>query len=93
MSRVKERAKARSPEPELPAGHRLCVTSNCNAAAIVGRGLCGKCYLTARYLIRTKQTTWDELEKMGLCTPKRSKASLFLSEFIARKTKLRRREP
>lgn len=51
---------------------KWCFVKTCNGTSIVGRGLCSRCYPTARYLVRTGKTTWEELEKMGLAKPKRS---------------------
>lgn len=34
-----------------------------------GRGLCRTCYADARRLVRLKQTTWAELETLGLADP------------------------
>ena len=39
-----------------------CLNPDCNEQAYV-RGLCGRCYAAALYIVRTKQTTWEELEK------------------------------
>lgn len=35
-----------------------------------GRGVCKRCYLAYAYLVRTGQTTWDELERKGLVLAK-----------------------
>jgi len=49
-----------------------CCVPECSGDRIAGRGLCAGCYTTARYLIRSGRTSWEQLEALGLATPKRA---------------------
>lgn len=46
------------------------------------RGLCLSCYSSAKKLVDAKQTTWEDLERLGLCV---SKTDAFAVEFAKRK--------
>lgn len=43
-----------------------CIVPDCKREPNGPRGCCASCYRTARLLVVTSQTTWDELEKLGL---------------------------
>lgn len=45
----------------------ICIISNCGKPR-KWKGLCSKCYGEAKQLIDAQQTTWEELNTMGLCT-------------------------
>lgn len=63
-----------------------CLTKNCRGfAAADCRGLCMKCYSQAKKLVQDGKTSWDELESMGLATPKAG--TPFLDQFNASKKK------
>ncbi len=62
-----------------PKKRDKCLVTTCSAGAWI-RGLCSKCYASAQGAVKHKITTWDEVEKMGLCLP-RQKPSLFRAEF------------
>lgn len=65
-----------------------CYIKVCKSTDLVARGLCSKCYPTARYLVRTGKATWDQLESMGLAKPKRAvNASPLFDAFMAIKRK------
>lgn len=56
-----------------------CLTPNCkNKDCASLKGLCMKCYSTAKKLVESGKTTWDKLEEMGLC---RQKEDAFLKAF------------
>jgi hypothetical protein len=61
-----------------------CLTEGCRSRSAADcRGLCMKCYSAANKLVTEGQTTWEELESMGLATPRSS--SVFKTEFFKRK--------
>ena len=71
-----------------------CLTPECNGATAAYRGLCGPCHQSASRLIRIGQTTWKELEELGICNApgKRGgdgavgrKGGIFLANFKAKK--------
>lgn len=45
-----------------------CMTSGCfgKAAPANGRGLCMKCYSTAKRAVENGKTTWEKMEELGL---------------------------
>ena len=48
--------------------NNTCLIKSCHRmAACDKRGLCLVCYGQAKKKVDNKQTTWDQLEKMGLC--------------------------
>ena len=49
-----------------------CITPDCNnkAAPGYGRGLCQKCYSSAKRAVESGKVTWDRLEELGLALPK-----------------------
>lgn len=51
-----------------------CIVPGCNqpAAAANYRGLCLRCYGTAKKKIDAGETTWDRLVELGLCEKKES---------------------
>ncbi len=61
-----------------------CLTATCKDVAghDAYRGLCAKCYSAAKKLVESKQTTWEELENLGLCA---DKTDAFTAEFLKRK--------
>ena len=59
-----------------------CLTEKCSAqAAPMRRGLCTRCYRSAKKLVESGQTTWAELDGMGLAQSE----DKFLVEFKKRK--------
>ncbi len=68
----------------------ICLTPECGNEAET-RGLCINCYRNASNLIRQGIIAgWEELIEIGMAKEKatnRSRASLFLTEFIKRKNK------
>lgn len=47
----------------------FCILKNCSnhtKKSVLTRGLCMRCYQSARRAIQSKKTTWAELEKAGL---------------------------
>lgn len=51
-----------------------CLTDGCTTAPYAeGRGLCMSCYSRAKSMVTRKQTTWEELEQLGLALPQESK--------------------
>lgn len=62
-----------------------CLRDNCTASAANGktyRGLCLKCYSSAKKLVDADKTSWEELEAMGLAE---GKPDEFTTEFLKRK--------
>ncbi len=57
-----------------------CLIKGCEGKQMT-RGLCSKCYTTARKLVETGQTTWEVLKKKGLVYEKRTNLSPFMDEF------------
>lgn len=59
----------------------ICMIEGCgNRAAI--RGLCRSCHNRATALVKDGETTWEELEKMGLIAPsQRKRTSAFSAMF------------
>ena len=51
---------------------RKCVVKRCVNTNIGARGLCLKCYGAARYLIRERKTSWEELQRLGLAKATRA---------------------
>lgn len=49
-----------------------CLTSECNAAVTNSdfKGLCLKCYSAAKKKVASGETTWEELEALGLVMSK-----------------------
>lgn len=64
--------KPKRGRPALP--HDPCLIAGCETIRTGhnrgGRGVCRRCYLAFAYLVRTGQTTWDELERKGLVLAK-----------------------
>ena len=61
----------------------LCIVPGCQSESI-SRGLCPKCYTSARYLIRDKKTDWATLESLGLAQCQRDRGvSKLLQAFNA----------
>ena len=47
-----------------------CVAPGCKETKILARGLCERCYFSARRLINRKvYRDWTEIEQAGLCNP------------------------
>lgn len=44
---------------------RKCLTPKCQGTA-AHRGLCLKCYSTAKRAVEGGETTWEELEQLGM---------------------------
>jgi thymidine kinase len=42
-----------------------CMVANCDRPREV-RGICASCYRSASRKVRLNETTWDELEKLGI---------------------------
>ena len=60
-----------------------CLIKNCNNDAKV-RGLCVRCYQTARRLVKQGKTTWGDLAARGLVLngmPTKAEASAFTAAF------------
>ena len=48
-----------------------CITPNCGKIAGTDlRGLCMRCYSSAKKLVDSKSKTWDELESLGMVQSK-----------------------
>lgn len=60
-----------------------CRTASCHRFAVNSKNLCASCYQNARSLVLDKKTTWQELEELGLCSPKR--VTPFLAAFAKAK--------
>lgn len=64
--------KPRRGRPTLPA--EPCMTPGCGTIRAGrnrgGRGVCKRCQNAYAYLVRTKQATWDGLERAGLVLAK-----------------------
>lgn len=64
-------APATDTNPASPAPVKTkpqCCVAGCSADAVT-RGLCSKCYSSATALVKSKKTTWEELEKLGFAKP------------------------
>lgn len=46
---------------------KLCIIEGCDREASGGRGLCSACYQSLHRSVKAGDTTWDELERLGLC--------------------------
>lgn len=46
-----------------------CIVPACNRDCDAPRGLCTSCYQSGRKLIHSGQTTWEQLEQLGLSRP------------------------
>jgi len=62
-----------------------CMSHGCTGR-VAARCLCNDCYSTARYLIRSGKTSWDQLEAFGLAGPKRNVNASPLMRAFARIT-------
>lgn len=62
-----------------------CRTASCHRFAVNSKNLCASCYQNARSLVLDKKTTWQELEELGLCSPKAKKVTPFLAAFAKAK--------
>jgi len=45
-----------------------CIVADCKRPAQT-RGVCGSCYVHARVMVLNNETSWQELEDMGLVKP------------------------
>lgn len=57
---------------------RTCLVPQCGApleAQLSARGLCRPCYMSARFQIKRGNTSWEELESLGLAKPSRRSAT------------------
>ncbi len=61
-----------------------CLTPKCGRF-VSGRGICAACHYAASNLVKSQQATWEELEALGLCLPK--KGTLFTKAFLEAKAK------
>lgn len=52
----------------------ICLVPDCNLQ-VQSRGLCGTCYQMARQHVLKNETTWEELEALGLAAPTKRRAS------------------
>jgi len=59
-----------------------CLTHGCQRKAC-GRGLCKACHQAATSLIKTGDTSWEELENFGLAQQKG--AGLFMQAYLKKK--------
>lgn len=51
-----------------PSNPSLCMVPKCSKPPAVNcRGLCMKCYSSAKKRVDSGETNWDELADMGLC--------------------------
>lgn len=57
-----------------------CKTPGCTRQAY-SRGVCNPCFCMARKLVDSGNTTFDELERLGLVEAKRNSASAFRLAF------------
>ena len=59
-----------------------CLVKKCEESGPMTRGLCRVCYVSARYYVQKGKSTWQELERKGLATPrKKEKRALFSEAF------------
>lgn len=57
-----------------------CIVVECQRDAKT-RGLCQSCYVAAGNKVKNKVTTWEQLEKLGLCIFKRKDNGAFNKAF------------
>lgn len=63
-----------------------CLTPGCTNR-LVSRGLCPSCYISARRIVRDKESTWEQLEAIGLVAPaRRASIGKFRVAFLAAKS-------
>lgn len=55
---------------------KKCVIEGCGGASRL-RGLCRKCYSSARAKVKSGATTWDALIELGLALPATKRATAF----------------
>ncbi len=61
-----------------------CLTPECKGSKAF-KGLCSACYKDAKRLVDLKQTTWEELEEMGLAESEQKHQDGFMKAFKERK--------
>lgn len=49
-----------------PKAETLCIVPDCKRPHDAPRGLCSSCYQSGLKLVHTGQTTWEQLEQLGL---------------------------
>lgn len=66
-----------------------CLTPGClgRLAPANGRGLCMKCYASAKQAVKSGRTTWDILEEIGLVLRKEDPFTKALNEATKLHTK------
>ncbi len=58
--------------PTIPVNPK-CLTAGCNSQAAGSkdfRGLCMKCYSSAKKYVESGSTSWEELERLGMVRSK-----------------------
>jgi hypothetical protein len=70
---------------------KVCLSKGCEKKAKT-RGLCPSCYNSANHIVKSGETSWDQLEEMGLSLPSsgREIKSAFRLSFEAMKDKPKR---
>lgn len=76
----------------LKLSKQICLTADCDRV-VKTRDLCATCYVNARRMIAAGETTWVELESLGLSKVVETKHHNLFREayFAAKKIKSRRR--
>jgi hypothetical protein len=50
----------------MPKDKLVCMTEGCSNSARA-RGLCMKCYMAAHFRVKSGETSWSQLEALGMC--------------------------
>lgn len=58
-----------------------CLIDGCDSYNIEARGLCHGCYQKAMAMVQRRETTWEQLEQLGLVKPVRHNKSPFREAF------------
>lgn len=68
-----------------PKNMMKCLIPKCRGDRVGGRGLCQTCYVKAYRQVILGNTTWEEMEKLGLATPSRQNGSSIMELIESRR--------
>jgi len=63
-----------------------CINPQCGRAKVYARGLCRTCYQQANFLIHSGESSWKEMEQLGLALPP-LRSNTVLDELLDRRMK------
>lgn len=93
------RVRGKTRRQKSETGPSPCLTKGCTGVyrgdgkgGRGGRGLCSRCYASARFAVSKGKVTWAELEELGLAQPVRPKVGMIPGLFMTQLAEARKRK-